>query len=171
MKYFIHWSWWKTLLWLKLWYWVDDGVLWSFVVWNLLPILSGFTQIRLCLISRFFGFGLVGRYAVINAEASTAIPSGGRIKEHLHHFCSSCSHCPGDHKACGLWRSSCSNLPMAIIALSHHAIAAYVIFRDYHSFIKPQGYLGVCPQDDALVQSGPNRYLQFWRDYRLSNRW
>ncbi len=40
-------------------------VTWSFILLNLLSILSAFAQIRLCLIPRFFGFGLGKRYAAV----------------------------------------------------------------------------------------------------------
>ncbi len=46
----------------------------SFIILNLLSILSAFTQIRLCLIFRFFRFVVGWQYAAISAADSIADP-------------------------------------------------------------------------------------------------
>ncbi len=51
---------------------------WSFIMLNLLSIVSAFTQIRLSPVLSLFGFGLGRRYAAIRAADSNAVPSVGR---------------------------------------------------------------------------------------------
>ncbi len=55
-------------------------ITWSFIMLNLLSILSAFAQVWLCHIRRFFRFGFDRRYAAINAADSTAVSSVGYIQ-------------------------------------------------------------------------------------------
>ncbi len=55
-------------------------VTWSFIIRNLLSILSAFAQIQFCPVPRFLRSGLSRRYAAISAADSTTIPSDGRSK-------------------------------------------------------------------------------------------
>ncbi len=94
---------------------------------NLLSILFTFTQIRLCPISRFFGFSLGRCYAAISAADSTAVPTVSRFKNISNTFVGVVLIAPVIIIHAALCRRSSSDLIKAMFMPSHHATAAYVI--------------------------------------------